>query len=39
MEQLIKTLFNINKDDIERLDTVQTEKGLVVMLKRRYKTN
>ena len=27
------------KDDVEKLDTVQTEKGLVVMLKRRYKTN
>lgn len=37
MEQLIKTLFNIDKSDIERLDTVQTDKGLVVylMLKRK----
>lgn len=32
MEQLIKTPFNINKDDIERLDTVQKRKGLSIVL-------
>ena len=32
MEQLIKTLFNINKSDIERLDTVQKDDELVVYL-------